>query len=471
MNIKNNIIFFLCFFPIFVFKSNLSLFNILLIFGFFFLLTVINFFFLKKFKDQKRIYQNLYLSFILTYGFDNYLGLFNGLIQSNISFFFRYFEIIYFPAVLILLIFYILILIIVSKTDYEKISKIFLIIITTLFLFNVIDDTKSHKKIPFFEQKIVKTFDKKTLVMIWDEMSGLDSLSSKTKEGQKFNKEFENLFKNFFFNIYPKAYTISENSVGSISSLINFHETLDLEIQKFSKVSKNYFNEYDINKNLFFDKFKSISVIQNIHLNYCNHQKVKKCYQYNPLNLGIIEAKIDPLSNIVSSWALNGSIISKLTWRILKHFSLIKSTLEPEGEKLFIKNILNYSHNDLASNKYDLIFMHLLVPHKPYGFSKNCDYDVSKSNLNIFMSIDEHIYQHNIERSCVIFLLKDFLKKINSIDDFRIIILSDHGSRITKADNSSLSSIFAYKDFKKRTFNIKNEKVSIQSLFKKINNE
>ena len=55
---------------------------------------------------------------------------------------------------------------------------------------------------------------------------------------------------------------------------------------------------------------------------------------------------------------------------------------------------------DLISNDYDLIFLHLLVPHKLYGFNKQCNYDVKLSNLNYFLSDSEHIERHNIERNC-----------------------------------------------------------------------
>ena len=297
-------------------------------------------------------------------------------------------------------------------------------------------------------------------------MSGLNSLSSKTKMGKVVNNKFEDFFKKYNFNYYTNTFSISKNSVGSIASLINFREELD-NIQTLVEPSKNYFVEYEIKKNLFFDKFNSISVIQNIHIDYCKNVKVNKCYQYNPLNLGIINAQTDILSNFISSWTLNGSIIAKLFWRIFKQFEIINSTLEPEGEKLFINNLLNYAYSDIISKKYDLIFIHLLVPHKPYGFNNNCNYEVGLSNLNTYMSIDENIKQHNIERNCVIKFMDTLLSKINNINNFEIFIMSDHGSRITSKENSSLSTIFAQKNFMQRKFNKITNKNSIQYLFKK----
>ena len=470
MNIKDNLLFFFCVFPVFVFKSNLDKSHLVIILFFFIFLFILNILFLKFLKKKNKYFKTSYLSLILVFGIDNHLGLFNGIIQSNISFFLDNFKIVYFPAIGILIVLFIVIFTIFLITDHSKISKIFLISILTIFSFNVFDNTKSHYKIPFFEKKIDSKVKKTTFILIWDEMSGLNSLSSKTKTGKEVNNKFEDLFKKYNFNYYTDTFSISKNSVGSITSLINFREELD-NIQTLVEPSKNYFVEYEIKENLLFDKFNSISVIQNIHIDYCKNVKVNKCYQYNPLNLGIINAQTDILSNFISSWSLNGSIIAKLFWRIFKQFEIINSTLEPEGEKLFINNLLNYAYTDIISKKYDLIFIHLLVPHKPYGFNNNCDYEVGLSNLNIYMNLDENIRQHNIERNCVINFMDTFLSKINNLNNFEIFVMSDHGSRITNEENSSLSTIFAYKNFMQSKFNKITEKNSIQYLFNKINNE
>ena len=81
---------------------------------------------------------------------------------------------------------------------------------------------------------------------------------------------------------------------------------------------------------------------------------------------------------------MHGSISAKFSGGFFKQYNFITSILEPEGEKAFVKEIINYAKKDLISNDYDLIFLHLLVPHKPYGFNKQCNYDVKLSNLNYF---------------------------------------------------------------------------------------
>jgi len=470
MNIKDNLLFFFCIFPVFVFKSNLDIPDLVIILFSVTLLILLNILFLNFLKRKNKYFKISYLSSILVFGIDNHLGLFNGVIQSNITFFIKYFKIVYIPAIGILIILFITIFSIFLISNHNKITKIFLISIITIFSFNIYDDTKSHSKIPFFEKEIDNNVKKTTFIFIWDEMSGFNSLSSKTKAGKEINKKFEGFFQKYNFNYYTDTFSTSKNSIESITSLINFHEALD-NVQKLVTPSKNYFVEYEVKKNLLFENFNSISVIQNIHIDYCKNAKVNKCYQYNPLNLKIINAQTDILSNFISSWSLNGSIVAKLFWRFLKQFEIINSTLEPEGEKLFINNLLNYTYIDIISKKYDLIFVHLLVPHKPYGFNNDCNYEVSLSNLNIYMNTEENIKQHNIERNCVIKFMDNLLSKIGDLENFEIFMMSDHGSRITNEDNSSLSTIFAHKSFMQNNYKKITEKNSTQYLFKKINNE
>ena len=67
--------------------------------------------------------------------------------------------------------------------------------------------------------------------------------------------------------------------------------------------------------------------------------------------------------------------------------------------------------------------------------------------------------------------MDNYFQQFPSLSNYRIIILSDHGSRITKEEISSLSTIFAYKDYKNKFSSNNISKKSIQTLFKEINNE
>ena len=185
-----------------------------------------------------------------------------------------------------------------------------------------------------------------------------------------------------------------------------------------------------------------------MYLNYCQSTSVYKCQSYNPFNKSkyIDGYKDNFLSKIISIWKLNGSILSTFTWRILRELRIIDSILEPEGEKIKINNLFEDIKNDIYSNNFDLIFVHALIPHRPYGFNENCNYDGKLSLNNNYYSEDSHIAQHNVERNCVIFFIEKFLydlRKNQYLDKVDLTILSDHGSRINSDENSSLSSIYA----------------------------
>ena len=109
MNIKSNLLFFISTFPVFITRSNFSLIEISIILIFYLILLISNFFFL-KYLSNKSIFKNkIYVSLIVTYGLDNHLGLFNGLIQPNTTYLFKYFSIIYIPALITIIVLFLLI--------------------------------------------------------------------------------------------------------------------------------------------------------------------------------------------------------------------------------------------------------------------------------------------------------------------------------------------------------------------------
>ena len=468
MNTRDNLIFILCFFPGFIFKSNFNFQIIIIILFFFFLISYLNYFFLRSINfNNKYKLRVLYLSLVFTYGLDNHLGLYNGLIMSNFQFVITYFRYTYFAAFFLILIFFLLIMFFLNYTDPRKNSVILIFTVSSLLIFNLIDNTKSHKNIPYFKSEVKNLYENRNLILILDEMSGLNSISSDTNEGREFNKKVIELFEKYNFEYYTDVYSNSKNSVSSLASLLNFTGKVDKKTRdKIAISSKNYFVEYEFLENKVFDKFDSVSVFQNIHINYCKNKNVKKCYQYDPFDLNKINAEVDKFSEILSIWSINGSIFARVILRIFKQFGLAKSILEPEGEKIFFNNILNVALEDINNKKHDLIFIHLLVPHKPYGYNKNCDYDVKLSNLNNLITLEEHFKRHNNERMCLIYFLDNFFSKILDINKLKIYLISDHGSRITSSERSSYSSIFAYKGFYSNFVKKMDNKVISQEIFK-----
>ena len=79
--IKTSFLVFISFFPVFVFRSNLNLTEIILTISIFiFPAILINFYLISKKNINSKILK-FYLSLIIVYGIDSNLGLWNGVIQ------------------------------------------------------------------------------------------------------------------------------------------------------------------------------------------------------------------------------------------------------------------------------------------------------------------------------------------------------------------------------------------------------
>ena len=473
MNLKKtSFLVFISFFPVFVFRSNLNLTEIILTISIFIFPTIlINFYLISKKNINSKILK-FYLSLIIVYGIDSNLGLWNGVIQPFKNHLFEFFTVIYYPGIFLLLILIFLIFALLVLTD-KKFINVISIFLITIFVFNFFDQTKSFKKIKDYKKISNTKYDTTDVVIIFDEMSGLNSLSSETKEGIEFDEIAIELFKKYNFEYYSDIYSISDNSITSLSALLNLTNSIDTRIE-VAKTSKNYFYEYSLEKSLLFEKFRSISIYQNIHFDYCNFANITKCKTYNPFNQKIyLKGYIDShLTKIISLWKLNGSISSALIWRTLRELRIIDSNLEPEGHKTSFNDFFVNLEKDIYSNNFDFIFAHTLVPHRPYGFNKECNYDGSLSLRNTFYSVDEHIDQHNIERKCVVYFLDNFLNNLEKrkyLDKINLTILSDHGSRITKEDNSSFSVIYANREKQSKFKEIKKKKYSQEIFLNKYN--
>jgi hypothetical protein len=467
MNLKKTSIFCLvAFFPIFVLKSNLPLIEIVFLISIFLIPTLT----LNYFLIRKKIFNNftlkVYISSLIVMGIDNSVGLWNGVIQPFKSLLIGLFTVIYYPAFWLFIILIIIFYIIITFSN-KKFVNVILIFLSTIFLFSIIDQSKSYKNVKDYNIPNNKKYNDIDVVIILDEMSGLNSYESKTANGITFDTEAAEFFKKYNFEYYSNIKSISRGTKDSITSLVNL--TSNKVRSKALRISENYFYNHEIHKNLLFENFKNISVYQNIYIDFCGVKNISKCKTSNPFNQRkFIEGfKNTFLTKIISLWKMNGSIISTLTWRTLREIRVIDSILDPEGQKVSFNDLFINIEKDISSKSYDLIFVHTLVPHKPYGFNDNCNYDGKLSLGNTFFSVNKHVNQHNIERLCVLFFLDKFLqnlKKNNNLKNINLTLMSDHGARIIDNEDSNLSVIYAYKD-KQTKYKEFNEKTTSQKIF------
>jgi len=462
--------YFISLFPIWILKSNLSIIEITIVVVFFFLIYLITILFFYKIQNKYIFY--LISSLIIIFGIDNILGLWSGLIGAYKYKLLDIFTIIYIPGVLLLIFLSAIIFLLFIKFQ-EAVYKPIFVFMITIFLFGVIDNTKSYKKIPSYDRSNNNILNNQTLIFILDEMSGINSQESIEEKGSEFKSKSIDFFKKNKFHFYTNSFSRSLNSISSLSGVFNHNDNFDYTRKNFTKPSNNYFVEYDFLTNKTFDRFKNISVHQNIHINYCKHQNVKKCNQYDPFsqNIFLKGFKNSKFSKLISMWQIHGSISGRLIWRLFRQLRFTDSSLEPEGQKASFNSLLEKVENDISSKKFDLVFVHPLVPHRPYGLDHNCNYDGSLANLNIYFDKNKKITQHNIERLCMISFLENFLSKLkknNLFNNLNIILFSDHDGRIIRPKtNEENPIIFAFKKKNSKVFIEDKRKIDLVSIFEK----
>ena len=419
------------------------------------------------------------VSFLTVFAIDQNLFLSRSLIKPNFEFLNALLPNIYFAEILLISILLLLIYIIFYKFGIRSI-KIFLPFIFVIFIFKIAGIIFNPIEIVNFNSEKKQDKNKisvqKTLFIIFDEMSGVNSTEKNFKFGDDFVRTTYEFAAKNNFQLYLNSYSTSDNTANAVPLILNFNAnkvTQNFRDNHIKKSNKTY-NEYDLMHNALFDKFSNVSVLQNIHLNFCNNQNVTKCYQINPYNYYenyLNGFKNNILSRFLSIWKLDGSSSSKLLWKFARIIGITDSTLEPEAHKIFLPTIMNEIKKDVLDDKFDLVFAHILSPHIPYGFNRQCDYDGRKSTFNTMMTKQEKYIQHNIERVCtmrIISSLIDELKKEINYDDLQIFFMSDHGSRITGKEN--FSSILLTKK-KNQKFKTIDANVSVQETIKKIFNE
>ncbi len=464
---KINFLIFVSFFPNFIFRSNLNFSEIIYTIIIFIIpILLINYFLIKK-NFFNNFFFSFYIAILIIFGIDNHLGLWNGFILPFKHDFIDFFGILYIPGIILFISLSLIAsyLILVGK---DKFYKIILVFLCTILIFSIIDQTKSFKGVINFKKDIDREYLKTDVVIVFDEMAGINSFESSKDITPTATDYIKKIFKKYNFEFYTDVESLSRNTAASMSALINFSE--DIKIRgRVLKKSPNYFTEYELTENKLFNKYKNISIYQNTHIDFCNFINVSKCESYNPfLEKEYLKGfKDNFFTKIVSIWKLNGSISSIILWRSLRQLRLTDSILEPEGHKVSFPNLFKSLQKDIVSKKYDLIFVHTLVPHRPYGFNTECNYDGSLALTNRYFSIPKMVRQHNIERKCTFFYLDIFLEELvksNSINSINLTILSDHGSRIKRTKDSDLQSIFAFRNNKTIYKEIKKKKI-LHSLF------
>ena len=150
---KNKVYFliFISFFPVFSLKSNLTLIEIFYSFIIFLIPIFLISHYLIKFSLNSN-YFKIYISLIIVFGIDNNFGLWNGLIAPYTFDLIDKFGVIYIPAFLLIAILTLIFFLALKYFD-KNFTNVVLIFLFTIFIFQVLDGTKSHKNVINLKKK------------------------------------------------------------------------------------------------------------------------------------------------------------------------------------------------------------------------------------------------------------------------------------------------------------------------------
>lgn len=442
------------FFPLWLFRSNLEAGEVLL---FFVLLFVLPAFLCFKILNAKlgwsvRLFKTrfntktFFVAFLMALSLDHNLG-FWGLTQifgfENIEA--TLFGIVTFAAVFLLIT---MLLALNFQTTLKTLVSGILAIIAANLLFGEKDIRKLEGSNFVFARAPKDEAAKSstnpggpTVVIILDEMNGIEGIDLDQPNGPETYRSSRALFKDFGFKTYGSAYSIYAHTMQSISAILNL--VVDVgDTGGFSGENPTYGYNYSLGSNKFFDRSRArqIEVFQTYYLNFCQHRRVYRCSTFTSFERP--DGKMENfnsglLSQVAANYKFNtNSVAGHYLHSILLANGAIDGLGFPYHDKAaFENNLIKLQKRIIASPSDRLIFAHYMVPHRPFGYTKGCTYQIPDRKL-LGRTVAKHRTQHHLEIMCVNKFLRSLLDGLQSagvLDQLTIVILSDHGSRIRSA--------------------------------------
>jgi len=276
--------------------------------------------------------------------------------------------------------------------------------------------------------------------IILDEHIGIEGVPPKEDAAHKFSNSIKDKYVKNGFQIYGRAYSRYTESKNSFTSFLML-KAID-NPDKFYNTSNDVIN---LKENKFFEELSRngyhINVLQSTFMNLCDKNEnisIKRCITYKYDILG----KDDSLLSVFFFSALK-------TMRLIKFYgpfqqsslgkvlSLPTPLLIPASKAAYnaFPTALELLKNAEMGNAY---FVHLLIPHSPYLFNKNCSLISARSRTELGSNYQYYLGQV----ACVQSLMDQLFSKLDENTNAKnstIVIHGDHGSRIVLPRTGSTS--------------------------------
>ena len=311
------------------------------------------------------------------------------------------------------------------------------------------------------------------IILFLDEIGGIDEIAARDLYNQNIASNVYKILNKYDFQYGKNIYsTFSHTKIVHAGILNNLDPIIFNKISDFENLFKRHYGYVSLKKNLFFDSWNGdIDVFQSEHINFCNHNKVKDCVTDRSTQLRDLIFHLYNKERLLSYLILRAIYYTDTKLINTNEDFYVKYSRSPD-KKNFKKNLDDIFDKLKISKETDtkkLIFYHAMTPHGPYSFKKDCSHGyIDEAKI----TIDERIFQHALEVNCV-FKTVDFflenLEKENLLKKYDVIILGDHGSRISTSIKHKHQTFFAVKTetiVDKNTLNNN----TIQNIFPKVIN-
>jgi hypothetical protein len=304
--------------------------------------------------------------------------------------------------------------------------------------------------------------------IVLDEHLGIEGFPNSVPSGRIMKERVKEFYRNRGFQLYGNAYGHYCNTFDAVPSLLNF--TREPTPKQFVSGDEG---SYVVTKNRYFELLKErgyrLHVIGAGYLDFCAHTEAltTDCQQYHftswasvaALDVPIADKAVFLLRSFVTgypryqrlqqlydtSWrpvlTRNGGYFSRLAdsiWITPPAHTYTSNAMQTVGKTW--NNILSLPHGHAA-------FIHLMLPHFPYSFGRNCatrpllEWEenlehVPKERRTAQLQAERYRLYFD-QMDCVLALLDNLLDRLRQagmLDDSIILVHGDHGSRLAIRD-------------------------------------
>jgi hypothetical protein len=280
--------------------------------------------------------------------------------------------------------------------------------------------------------------------IILDEHIGIEGIPPEEDQNSELTNNIKSKYIQNGFRVYGRAYSRYTLSLNSFSSFLMLKA-----IDNPGKYSQGNSVTQHLKENEFFKELSKngyhINVVQSSYLNLCDKNEnlsIRRCIIYNllaPIHLSRSDSLSIMFSSVLTTMRVNGfydRVQETSLGKALRLPDIKKVTNQSSSEATYgaFPKVLELLRNAEMGNAY---FIHLLLPHRPYKFNKECSLIRARTPPE-----SESNYQYYLEQVvCVQSLMDQLLSKLDensNVKNSTIVIHGDHGSRIVFPGTGSI---------------------------------